>query len=44
LKDAALGVSRLLKTGAVFTRLYDSDSYEFIVFNNGRRASCQKDQ
>jgi hypothetical protein len=37
LKDAALGVSRLLKTGAVFTSLYDSDSYEFIVFNNGRQ-------
>src|SRR3984893_17442017 len=36
LKDAALGVSRLLKTGAVFTSLYDSDSYEFIVFNNGQ--------
>jgi hypothetical protein len=37
LKDAALGVSRLLKTGAVFTSLYDSDNYEFIVFNNGRQ-------
>jgi hypothetical protein len=37
LKDAALGVSRLLKTGAVFTSLYDSDSYEFVVFNNGRQ-------
>ncbi|MFL5267833.1 MAG: hypothetical protein ACJ8AH_14755 [Stellaceae bacterium] len=37
LKDAALGVSRLLKTGTVFTSLYDSDSYEFVVFNNGRQ-------
>jgi hypothetical protein len=37
LKDAALGTSKLLKTGAVFTSLYDSDSYEFIVFNNGRQ-------
>src|SRR5262249_1538642 len=37
LKDAALGVSKLLKTGAVFTSLYDSDSYEFVVFNNGRQ-------
>ena len=37
LKDAALGVSRLLKTGAVFTSLYDSDSYEFIVFSKGRQ-------
>jgi hypothetical protein len=37
LKDAALGVSKLLKTGAVFTSLYDSDSYEFVVFNNDRQ-------
>src|SRR5215471_14900042 len=37
LKDAALGVSKLLKTGAVFTSLYDSDRYEFVVFNNGRQ-------
>jgi hypothetical protein len=37
LKDGALGVSRLLKTGAVLTSLYDSDSYEFVVFNNGRQ-------
>src|SRR5215469_462923 len=37
LKDAALGTSKLLKTGAVFASLYDSDSYEFIVFNNGRQ-------
>lgn len=41
LKDAALGASRLLKTGAVFTSLYDSDSYEFVVFNNGRQVDLQ---
>jgi hypothetical protein len=29
LKDGALGVSRLLKTGAVFTSLYDSDSTRY---------------
>jgi hypothetical protein len=37
LKDAALASSRLLKTGTVFTSLYDSDSYEFVVFSNGRQ-------
>jgi hypothetical protein len=37
LKDAALAASRLLKTPAIFTSLYDSDSYEFVVFNNGRQ-------
>jgi hypothetical protein len=37
LKDAALEASRLLKTGAVFTSLYDSDNYEFILFSNGRQ-------
>jgi hypothetical protein len=37
LKDAALAASRLLRAGAVFTSLYDSDSYEFIVFSNGRQ-------
>ena len=37
LKDAALAASKLLRTGAVFTSLYDSDSYEFVVFNNGRQ-------
>jgi hypothetical protein len=34
LKDAALAASKLLKTGAVVTSLYDSDSYEFVVFSN----------
>jgi hypothetical protein len=37
LKDAALAASKLLKTGAVFTSLYDSDSYEFVMFNNGKQ-------
>ncbi|HUO04163.1 MAG TPA: hypothetical protein VMU16_03090 [Candidatus Binataceae bacterium] len=37
LKDAALAASKLLKTGTVFTSLYDSDTYEFVVFNNGRQ-------
>src|SRR6516225_1534966 len=34
LKDAALAASKLLKAGAVMTCLYDSDAYEFVVFNN----------
>jgi hypothetical protein len=37
LKDLALAASKTLKTAAVFTSLYDSDSYEFIVFANGRQ-------
>ena len=37
LKDAALAASKLLRTATVFTSLYDSDSYEFVVFNNGRQ-------
>src|ERR1700736_2126516 len=37
LKEAALNVPRLLKTAAVFPSLYDSDSYECIVFSNGRQ-------
>lgn len=37
LKDAALAASKLLKTGAVVTSLYDSDSYEFVVFSSGRQ-------
>src|SRR5215469_9120814 len=42
LKEAALGVSKLLKTGAVFTSLYDSDSYEFVVFNNDRQIDLRR--
>ena len=37
LKDLALAASKSLKTAAVFTSLYDSDTYEFIVFANGRQ-------
>jgi hypothetical protein len=37
LKDAALAASKLLKAGAVMTSLYDSDAYEFVVFNSGRQ-------
>ena len=37
LKDLALAVSKTLKTAAVFTSLYDSDNYEFIIFANGRQ-------
>ena len=40
LKEAALNVSRLLKTAAVFTSLYDSDSYECILFSNGRQVDA----
>jgi hypothetical protein len=37
LKDAALLASKALKTGAAFTSIYDSDTYEFVVFANGRQ-------
>jgi hypothetical protein len=37
LKDLALAASKSLKTTAVFTSLYDSDTYEFIVFAKGRQ-------
>ena len=37
LKDLALAASKALKTAVVFTSLYDSDTYEFIVFANGRQ-------
>jgi hypothetical protein len=37
LKDAALAASKGLKTAAVFTSLYDSDTFDFVVFNNGRQ-------
>jgi hypothetical protein len=38
LKDAALAASKL-RTGGVLTSLYDSDSYEFVVFNNGTQVN-----
>lgn len=37
LKDLALAASKALKTMAVFTSLYDSDAYEFIVIASGRQ-------
>jgi len=37
LKDLALAASKTLKTAAVFTSLYDSDTYEFIVFASGKQ-------
>jgi hypothetical protein len=37
LKAAALAASKALKSAAVFTSLYDSDRYEFVIFNNGRQ-------
>ena len=40
LKEAALTVSRLLKTAAVFTSLYDSDSFECVLFSNGRQVDA----
>jgi hypothetical protein len=40
LKEAALTVSRLLKTAAVFTSVYDSDSFECVLFSNGRQVDA----
>src|ERR1700739_614055 len=37
LKDLALAASKSLRAPAVFTSLYDSDTYEFILFFNGRQ-------
>jgi hypothetical protein len=37
LKDLALAASKAMRTAAVFTSLYDSDTYEFAVFANGRQ-------
>ncbi|MBP7864243.1 hypothetical protein KA183_21330 [bacterium] len=37
LKDMALVASKLLKTTTIFTSLNDSDSFEFIVFANGKQ-------
>jgi len=42
LKDLALAASKALKTAAVFTSLYDSDTYEFIVFADGRQVDLLK--
>ena len=40
LKEAALTVSRVLKTAAVFTSVYDSDSFECVLFSNGRQVDA----
>jgi hypothetical protein len=37
LKDLALAASKILKTAAVCTSLYDSDTFEFVVFNAGKQ-------
>src|SRR5580693_7893366 len=37
LKELALAASKVMKTAAVFTSLYDSDRYELVVFANGRQ-------
>jgi hypothetical protein len=40
LKEAALTLSHLLKTAAVFTSVYDSDSFECVLFSNGRQVDA----
>jgi len=37
LKDLALATSRIFKTAAVSTSLYDSDTFEVVVFNAGKQ-------
>ena len=37
LKDLALAASKIFKTAAVCTSLYDSDTFEVVVFNAGRQ-------
>jgi hypothetical protein len=37
LKDLALATSKILKTAAVCTSLYDSDTFEVVVFNAGKQ-------
>jgi hypothetical protein len=37
LKDLALAASKVFKTAAVSTSLYDSDTFEFVVFNAGKQ-------
>ncbi len=43
LKDVALKATKSLMTAAAFTSIYDSDSYEFILFSNGRQVDCLMD-
>ena len=37
LKDLALATSKIFKTAAVCTSLYDSDTFEVVVFNAGKQ-------
>src|SRR5262245_16795412 len=37
LKDLALAASKIFKTAAICTSLYDSDTFEFVVFNAGKQ-------
>lgn len=37
LKDLALAVSKIFKTAAICTSLYDSDTFECVVFNAGKQ-------
>jgi hypothetical protein len=37
LKDLALAASKIFKTAALCTSLYDSDTYEVVVFNAGKQ-------
>jgi hypothetical protein len=37
LKDLALATSKIFKTATVCTSLYDSDTFEFVVFNAGKQ-------
>ena len=37
LKDLALATSKIFKTAVVCTSLYDSDTFEFVVFNAGKQ-------
>ena len=37
LKDFALAASKIFKTAAVCTSLYDSDTFEVVVFNAGKQ-------
>ena len=37
LKDLALAASKIFKTAAVCTSLYDSDTFELVVFNAGKQ-------
>ena len=37
MKDLALAASKIFKTAAVCTSLYDSDTFEVVVFNAGKQ-------